>query len=133
MTRKTYSRAKKFFRAGVKYVLGLLSATVIATLSALPVTYLLFGGISIISPISNLILVPLSQVLLYLLALLCVLFNVPFIGAGLAFAAKRLILLICRLAGHQNILPSLGRYPFHPSICDQNPIFASFGEQKTSG
>lgn len=126
MTRKTYSRAKKFFRAGVKYALGLLSATVIATLFTLPVTYLLFGGISIISPISNLILVPLSQVLLYLLALLCVLFNVPFIGAGLAFAAKRLILLICRLAGlfasPSGVYISI-KYPFTPYLIAAAMIF----------
>lgn len=128
MTRKTYSRAKKFFRAGVKYVLGLLSATVIATLFTLPVTYLLFGGISIISPISNLILVPLSQVLLYLLALLCVLFNVPFIGAGLAFAAKRLILLICRLAGlfasPSGVYISI-KYPFTPYLIAAALIFVA--------
>lgn len=128
MTRKTYSRAKKFFRAGVKYALGLLSATVIATLFTLPVTYLLFGGISIISPISNLILVPLSQVLLYLLALLCVLFNVPFIGAGLAFAAKRLILLICRLAGlfasPSGVYISI-KYPFTPYLIAAALIFVA--------
>lgn len=128
MTRKTYSRAKKFFRAGVKYVLGLLSATVIATLFTLPVTYLLFGGISIISPISNLILVPLSQVLLYLLALLCMLFNVPFIGAGLAFAAKRLILLICRLAGlfasPSGVYISI-KYPFTPYLIAAALIFVA--------
>ena len=128
MTRKTYSRAKKFFREGVKYVLGLLSATVIATLFTLPVTYLLFGGISIISPISNLILVPLSQVLLYLLALLCVLFNVPFIGAGLAFAAKRLILLICRLAGlfasPSGVYISI-KYPFTPYLIAAALIFVA--------
>lgn len=128
MTRKTYSRAKKFFRAGVKYVLGLLSATVIATLFTLPVTYLLFGGISIISPISNLILVPLSQVLLYLLALLCVLFNVPFVGAGLAFAAKRLILLICRLAGlfasPSGVYISI-KYPFTPYLIAAALIFVA--------
>lgn len=128
MTRKTYSRAKKLFRAGVKYVLGLLSATVIATLFTLPVTYLLFGGISIISPISNLILVPLSQVLLYLLALLCVLFNVPFIGAGLAFAAKRLILLICRLAGlfasPSGVYISI-KYPFTPYLIAAALIFVA--------
>lgn len=128
MTRKTYSRAKKFFRAGVKYVLGLLSTTVIATLFTLPVTYLLFGGISIISPISNLILVPLSQVLLYLLALLCVLFNVPFIGAGLAFAAKRLILLICRLAGlfasPSGVYISI-KYPFTPYLIAAALIFVA--------
>ena len=128
MTRKTYSRAKKFFRAGVKYVLGLLSATVIATLFTLPVTYLLFGGISIISPISNLILVPLSQVLLYLLALLCVLFNVPFIGAGFAFAAKRLILLICRLAGlfasPSGVYISI-KYPFTPYLIAAALIFVA--------
>lgn len=128
MTRKTYSRAKKFFRAVVKYVLGLLSATVIATLFTLPVTYLLFGGISIISPISNLILVPLSQVLLYLLALLCMLFNVPFVGAGLAFAAKRLILLICRLAGlfasPSGVYISI-KYPFTPYLIAAALIFVA--------
>ena len=128
MTRKTYSRAKKFFRAVVKYVLGLLSATVIATLFTLPVTYLLFGGISIISPISNLILVPLSQVLLYLLALLCMLFKVPFIGAGLAFAAKRLILLICRLAGlfasPSGVYISI-KYPFTPYLIAAALIFVA--------
>lgn len=128
MTRKTYSRAKKFFRAVVKYVLGLLSATVIATLFTLPVTYLLFGGVSIISPISNLILVPLSQVLLYLLALLCMLFKVPFIGAGLAFAAKRLILLICRLAGlfasPSGVYISI-KYPFTPYLIAAALIFVA--------
>ncbi len=128
MTRKTYSRAKKFFRAAVKYVLGLISATVVATLFTLPVTYLLFGGISLISPVSNLILVPLSQVLLYLLALLCMLFKVPFIGAGLAFAAKRLIWLICRLAGlfasPSGVYISI-KYPFTPYLIAAALIFVA--------
>ena len=126
MTRKTYSRAKKFFRAGVKYVLGLLSATVIATLFTLPVTYLLFGGVSLISPISNLVLVPLSQLLLYLLAMLCVLFRIPIVGTAIAFAAKQLTWLICYLAklfaSPSGVYISL-KYPFTPYLIAAAMIF----------
>lgn len=40
MTRRTYSRTKKFFRSAVKYFLGLLFATAVATLFTLPVALL---------------------------------------------------------------------------------------------
>lgn len=126
MTRKTYSRTKKFFRSAVKYFLGLLSATAVATLFTLPVTYLLFGGVSLISPISNLVLVPLSQLLLYLLAMLCVLFRIPIVGTAIAFAAKQLTWLICYLAklfaSPSGVYISL-KYPFTPYLIAAAMIF----------
>ena len=92
----------------------------------LPVTYLLFGGVSLISPISNLVLVPLSQLLLYLLAMLCVLFRIPIVGTAIAFAAKQLTWLICYLAklfaSPSGVYISL-KYPFTPYLIAAAMIF----------
>lgn len=119
MTRKTYSKTKKLFRAALLYVLGTLCATMIATLFTLPITYLVFGGVSLVSPISNLVLVPLSQLLLYLLAILCLVSGVPIIAPAVGIASKYLIKLICRLAdifaAPSGVCISI-KYPFVPYI-----------------
>lgn len=119
MTRKTYSKAKKLFRGAFLYVLGTFCATMIATLFTLPITYLAFGGVSLVSPVSNLVLVPLSQLLLYLLAILCLVSGIPIAAPALGIVSKYLIKFICSLAemfaSPSGVYISI-KYPFVPYI-----------------
>ncbi len=118
-TRENYSAARKFFMGALKYVLGLLAASLVATLFTLPVTYIAFGGISLISPLSNLWLVPLAQLLLYLLPFVCFLSKVPLLGDVLVLAARGLIKLICSSAklfsSSSGVYISI-KYPFAPYL-----------------
>ena len=73
--------------------------TVVIVLFTLPVTFLKFGYVSTVSPLANLILVPIFTVLLYLSPLVLIFGGVPFIGNGICFACEKiagLILLITR-------------------------------------
>lgn len=118
-TRENYSAARKFFIGALKYVLGLLAASLVATLFTLPVTYIAFGGISLVSPIANLWLVPLAQVLLYLLPFVCFLSKVPLLSDVLISAARGLIKLICMSAelfsSPSGVYISI-KYPFAPYL-----------------
>lgn len=103
----------------LKYVLGLIAASLVATLFTLPVTYIAFGGISLISPLSNLWLVPLAQLLLYLLPFVCFLSKMPLLGDVLVLAARGLIKLICSSAklfsSSSGVYISI-KYPFAPYL-----------------
>ena len=118
-TRENYSAVRKFFMGALKYVLGLIAASLVATLFTLPVTYIAFGGISLISPLSNLWLVPLAQLLLYLLPFVCFLSKMPLLGDVLVLAARGLIKLICSSAklfsSSSGVYISI-KYPFAPYL-----------------
>ncbi|MBQ9747960.1 MAG: ComEC/Rec2 family competence protein [Clostridia bacterium] len=68
-----------------------LLITVTATFFTLPITYFLYGGISLISPLTNLIFIPISQVVLYLLAVLVVLGWIPYVSDLLGILSRLLI------------------------------------------
>ena len=70
---------------------GLLVMTFTATFFTLPVTYLLYGGVSLISPLANLVFVPLTELILYLLVLMTVLCFLPFLPAFLGGICRGLI------------------------------------------
>lgn len=118
-TRENYSAVRKFFMGALKYVLGLIAASLVATLFTLPVTYIAFGGISLISPLSNLWLVPLAQLLLYLLPFVCFLSKMPLLGDVLVLAARGLIKLMCSSAklfsSSSGVYISI-KYPFAPYL-----------------
>lgn len=101
----------------LNFVLSLLCITVSATFFTLPVTYIAFSGISLFSLVSNLIFVPLIQLVLYLLTALTLLGGIPFLAEPIGGAAQALISFICdtavRLSDIRGIYVSL-RYPFLP-------------------
>jgi len=97
------------------FLLSLFCMTVSATFFTLPITCFAFGGISVISPLANLIFVPLTQLLLYLLVGLTVFGFLPFPSELIGRAAQSLTEFVCAtadtLADLEGIYFSL-RYPF---------------------
>lgn len=119
MRRENYSKTVHILRSIAKYVTGLFAANLIATVFTLPVTFLIFGGISLISPVTNFILVPTAQILLYVLLLLCVLFPVPIVSDALAAVAEWLISLAKYVAESFSSIDGVYlsiKYPFTPYI-----------------
>ncbi len=97
------------------FIVSLICMTVSAGFFTLPVTWLAFGGVSILSPLSNLIFIPLTQLILYLLIILTVVGWIPFLAPLLGDAADALITVVFDLADSladmKGIYVSL-RYPF---------------------
>jgi competence protein ComEC len=81
----------------------------------LPITYALYGGVSLISPLANLVFIPLTEGILYLLILLTLLGFVPFVapllGSLCAFLIAFADTLARMLSDMRGIYLSL-RYPF---------------------
>ena len=103
----------------VNFIISLICVTIAATFFTLPVVYIAFGGISLISPIANLIFIPLIQIVLYLLIVLTAVGSFPSLAIPIGKAAQILISLVCdtaeRLSDNKDIYVSL-RYPFVPWI-----------------
>ena len=101
----------------LNFVLSLLCITVSATFFTLPVTYIAFSGISLFSLVSNLIFVPLVQILLYLLTALTVFGGLSFLAEPIGAVSQAMITFICDtavwLSDIKGIYVSL-RYPFVP-------------------
>ena len=110
-------KCPRFVNKILNFVLSLLCITISATFFTLPVTYIVFSGISLFSLISNLIFVPLIQIVLYLLIALTLIGGIPFLAEPIGGAAQALISFICdtavRLSDIKGIYVSL-RYPFVP-------------------
>ena len=110
-------KCPRFVNKLLNFVLSLFCITVAATFFTLPVTYMAFSGISLLSLVSNLIFVPLIQILLYLLAALTLFGGIPFLAEPIGDVAQEMISFICdtavRLSDIKGIYVSL-RYPFVP-------------------
>lgn len=103
----------------LRFPLMTLGMTVTATFFTMPVTYLAFDGISLISPLANLVFVPLIQILLYLLVIFLIFHWIPVVSSVLAFLAEIEIEWISDMAfsfsSWENIYVSI-RYPFVGAI-----------------
>ncbi len=112
-------RCPRFLKKIFGFLISLVCITVSATFFTLPVTYLAFSGISLISPLANLLFIPLIQIVLYLLLALACFGAIPFLASALGAAAQALIVFICdtaeRLSDIRGICVSL-RYPFVPWV-----------------
>ena len=112
---KTEKRAKALCKRIGSFLAGTIMMSITATFFTMPVTYLLYGSVSLVSPLANLIFVPLTQLLLYLLAALSVLCFVPFLPELLGAMCRLLTDGICELAvwasDFRGIYISI-RYPF---------------------
>ena len=115
------SRKSKWYPLGriAFYLISVLSMTLAVTLFTLPVIRIAFGGISLISPFANLIFVPLTQVILYLLMFLSAFARFPWlaeiIGEAIDGLASISETLAMRLSDLEGIYISL-RYPFIPYL-----------------
>lgn len=85
-----FSLGRKMLRA----VCFLLLLNFAATVFTLPITYLLYGGISLISPLTNLVFVPAVQVLLLLIVLTALLLPIPFAASAFGKVCAVLIGLL---------------------------------------
>ncbi|MBR2742737.1 MAG: DNA internalization-related competence protein ComEC/Rec2 [Clostridia bacterium] len=78
----TIKRRGAFF-AVINYFLGLICVTLAATSLAVPFTMFIFGGVSLVAPLSNILVVPLIPVIFILCALTAIFSATP---AGAFFA-----------------------------------------------
>lgn len=105
------SLGKRLLRA----VCLLLLLNFAATAFTLPTAYLLYGGISLVSPIANIIFVPMVQVLLFFIVLTALLLPIPFAASAFGKVCAVLIDLLTDMAhafsDMEGIYFSL-RYPF---------------------
>ncbi len=118
-------------------ILCMTVMNITALFFTLPVTYLLFGGISLISPLANLIFIPLTELILYLLILLTLIGPVPFLAPFLGSVCRTLIEAADALAGALSDIPNIFlsiRYPFALYILIALVILVAvtvfFGEMK---
>ncbi len=93
LTRKSESLPRP-----IRYLLNALTVTAAATLFTLPFSVWYFGEWALLSPIANLLLVPLITALLYLIPLLLLLSPIPWLAATPAYLI-RLLIAVLRLAG----------------------------------
>ena len=109
----------RLLRKSAAFVLSVLCVTVSASFFTLPVTALAFGGISAISPLANLLFIPLIQIVLYLLVGLAALGAVPVLASPIGRAAQTLIAFVIetseKLSDIKGVYVSL-RYPFVPWV-----------------
>lgn len=102
-------------KKGFRYLWGLVLITLTATAFTMPVTAMLYGGVSLMAPLANLLFVPLTQLILYLLVCLSVLSFLPVLPAILGALCRTLIagfsFTAKSLAQADGIYLSL-RYPF---------------------
>lgn len=98
------ARIIKSLRQAIKnrfsvYVLSVCILTLCANLFTLPYTIYYFGYISLISPISNLIFLPLITLCVYLIPCIVLFSFIPFIAFAISFPVKALsslIIFLCR-------------------------------------
>ncbi len=83
----------------VNYVLSVCAVTVFANLFILPYSIYCFGYISLISPVSNLLFLPLITLMVYLAPCIIIFSFAPFIASAVAKAVETvstIILFLCR-------------------------------------
>lgn len=90
-------------REMVKKLFRLIGPVLCCLLTTLPVMVSLFGGISLVSPLTNLLILPLLPVIL-VLSLLTVL-SIPFLSAIAAIPLKFFLFLVCKLSDLAASLP----------------------------
>lgn len=101
------------------YLISIVGMSLAATFFTLPVIWIAFGGISLLAPLANLIFIPLTQILLYLLMFLTVFGWFPWLSFQIGGAVERLTgvseTVAYKLSNMEDIYISL-RYPFVPYL-----------------
>jgi competence protein ComEC len=87
-------RVESFARAARSSI----AITLVAQLATIPVTVPLFGRLSLVAPLSNLVMGPLFTVLLGVGLMACCLCAVPFVGSVALAASDVICSLVCRIA-----------------------------------
>ncbi len=112
-------KVRRFLCSFLKKLESSVIFTVIATAFTLPVTLLYYDSISLVSPLSNLLFIPLFSLVMYAGIAVILVSGIPFIGTAVVFFAEKLIggaLLVAeKTAMVEGISVSLG-YPFSTFI-----------------
>ncbi len=88
--------------SALRYVLSSICVSVAASVAVLPVLWLTFGELSLLTPLANLLLVPLASPLL-IFAVLLLIFPYGVLGAAAALPAKFML----ALTGNLSLLPGV--------------------------
>lgn len=99
----------------VAYVKGGIITTFFVSLTTLPLAFMNFGFVSVVSPIANLIFIPLFNLLLYLSPLLLLLGGVPYLGEGIVWLCEGLTDIILFLTGSVAPFPNIA-FPLYTDI-----------------
>ncbi len=91
---------KSRIRGFVRKIVSSLVTTLVVSFITLPIVFLNFGFISLISPLSNLIFIPLFTLLLCLSPFLLAFGNLGFIGDALCLACNGLTEIILEISGY---------------------------------
>ena len=108
-----FRKRKGLFRV-LLWVPGSLLLTLAASLFTYPVQWFTFGEVSLITPLSNLLLIPLTALFLYLAAMTLLLFPAGLFGKLAALLGK-LLLSLTHALGHPSVMLSL-RQDFLPYL-----------------
>lgn len=88
-----------------------LSVTLAATFATLPLTALYFGEVSLLTPLCNLLLIPLFDLYLFLAVLALPLGPLPFLGEAFDACGELLLRLVERMASLRGIMLSIHEPP----------------------
>ena len=110
---------RNMIRSALRASLKTLIFTLTVVMFTLPVMLLYFDEVSLVSPIANIVFIPLFSLILYISAAALIFSPIAPVFAGLSFAADKLISFALRLsrgaAPIRGITVSL-KYPFSPYI-----------------
>ncbi len=106
----------KRHKAGkLRVVVGAIITTVIVNLITLPIAFLKFDFISAVSPLANLIFIPLFTVLLYLSPVLLAFGYLPIIGEGVVWICESLTSVILYLTRNISLTRDIA-IPFNSKV-----------------
>lgn len=105
----------------VRHILSMCTITLCATVFTLPYNTFVFGQISIISPIANIIYIPIITLMVYLSVLIIIFSFVPFVPVIISYAAKILSF----------VLSYLTEGIYRASSCFLLPLDTYFGQIST--
>ena len=115
---KKKMKEKKVRRASRALFNG-LAVSIAAQVAVLPIVYLSFGSISVLSPVATLLFAPFVSLLLYLAPLALLLFFIPGLSSLLVFLTNGLCQVILRMA-------SAARYVKEGLATTDRPLLAGF-------
>ena len=96
---------KKFDRLNVlKFLIGSLVTTSVVCLITLPIVFFNFDFVSLISPLANLIFIPLFTLLLYLSPILLIFGKVPLLGSLTVWLCQSITSFIMYLARNMSLM-----------------------------
>lgn len=87
-----------FIKRGFAYLINSVSTTVSATVFTLPVMWIFFGHVSVVSPLSNLIYIPLVTLILIISPLVIITAKIPFLCSFLSFLISEISKIIFTLS-----------------------------------